>query len=291
MPEGHTIHRLARQFADTMLGQRLEVSSPQGRFIDGAALLHGHTPVAAHAHGKHFFLEFDHELSLNVHLGMYGAWTFGGDHTFVAASSLGAPRKVGERETGRQDTSPPAPRPTTRVRLVGEHGWADLVGASICRVQTPEEVDATVGAMGPDPLNPASSADDFVRNCAGTRTAIGQVMMDQTRIAGIGNIYRAEGLFRAGLDPYTPAKFVPEETLRILWDDEVFLMGLGVEQGKIITTAPQHRVGVELADSWPEHAYYVYQRHGEACRVCGQDSIVLSEMANRKLYRCMVCQR
>lgn len=296
MPEGHTIHRVARQFTDTFVGHRLQVSSPQGRFADGAALLDGHTPVAARAHGKHFFLEFDHELILNVHLGMYGAWTLGGDETFNAASSLGAPRKMGEREVARElddvpYTGPPEPRPTTRVRLVTEHGWADLVGASVCRVQTPAERAATIATMGPDPLGPEPGAEEFLEHCASTRTAIGAVLMDQSRVAGIGNIYRAEGLFRAGLDPYRPACEVDETILRALWEDEVFLMRLGVEQGRIITTAEAHRPGVSLGEAWPEHAYYVYQRQGLDCRVCGNDSIVVTSMAQRKLYRCATCQR
>ncbi|WBL18425.1 Fpg/Nei family DNA glycosylase [Citricoccus sp. NR2] len=297
MPEGHTIHRVAQQFTDTFVGQRLRVSSPQGRFVDGAALLDGHTPVSARAHGKHFFLTFDHELILNVHLGMYGAWTLGGDETFTAASSLGAPRKIGEQEIARGHddgdsySGPPEPRPTTRVRLVTEHGWADLVGASVCRVQTPAEMAGTVAAMGPDPLGDEPGVEDFLHQCSSTRTAIGTVLMDQSRVAGIGNIYRAEGLFRAGIDPYRPANEVDETTLRSLWDDEVFLMQLGVEHGRIITTAPEHRPGVDLAEAWPEHAYYVYQRQGMSCRVCASDSIVISSMAARKLYRCTVCQR
>ena len=71
MPEGHSIHRLARQFQDVFVGAPVRASSPQGRFADGAALLDGHMPTRAWAHGKHFFLDFDHGLTLNVHLGMY----------------------------------------------------------------------------------------------------------------------------------------------------------------------------------------------------------------------------
>lgn len=297
MPEGHTIHRVAKQFEDTVVGQSLQVSSPQGRFADGAALLDGHRAVAATAHGKHFFLRFENELTLNVHLGMYGAWTFGGDETFSAASSLGAPRKMGEQEIKDDDArpgsyqGPPTPQPTTRVRLVSEHGWADLVGASICRVLTPPEVKDVVGAMGPDPLVAGEDPQPFFDACTKTRTPIGQVLMDQHRIAGIGNIYRAEGLFRCHIDPYLPAKELSEETLRELWDDEAHLMRIGVDQGKIITTRAEDRPGVDLQHAWPHYANYVYQRQGQPCRVCGKDAIVVSEMASRKLYRCLSCQQ
>ena len=113
MPEGHSVHRLARQFGDVFAGERLTVSSPQGRFAPGAALLDGHVLAGAIAHGKHLFLEFDHGLVLHVHLGLYGAWDFGGDSTFRGASSIGAPRKVGEREVYDDGWRP---RPPTPVR-------------------------------------------------------------------------------------------------------------------------------------------------------------------------------
>ena len=91
MPEGHSVRRLARQFADVFGGQALAVSSPQGRFAAGAALLDGHAMIESQAHGKHLFLHFDHALVLHVHLGLYGAWDFGGDAAFRGASSIGAP--------------------------------------------------------------------------------------------------------------------------------------------------------------------------------------------------------
>ena len=87
MPEGHSVHRLARQCGDVFVGERLAVSSPQGRFTQGAALLDGHTLTGSVAHGKHLFLEFEHGLILHVHLGLYGAWDFGGDDHFRGASS------------------------------------------------------------------------------------------------------------------------------------------------------------------------------------------------------------
>lgn len=105
MPKGHSIHRLVRQMNDVFARQKLEVSSPQGRFVDGAKLLDGQVMERAFAHGKHLFLAFEHQRFLDVHLGIYGAWTFGGDSEFAGASSIGAPRKVGEREQGSLSSS------------------------------------------------------------------------------------------------------------------------------------------------------------------------------------------
>jgi formamidopyrimidine-DNA glycosylase len=231
VPEGHSIHRLARQFGDVFAGQPLAVTSPQGRFAAGAALLDGRTLLRSAAHGKHLFLHFDHGTVLHVHLGLYGAWDFGGDSEFRGASSIGAPRKVGEREVPDDGadgdtpgyTGPPAPVGAVRVRLAGSHGWADLRGATTCAAITEAEADAVLARLGPDPLqnsDPLGSPDslrdpdsppgggggrgDFVRRLLARRTPLASLLMDQKVIAGVGNVYRAEVLFRRRLDPWLP---------------------------------------------------------------------------------------
>ncbi len=79
MPEGHSIHRIAKQFEAHFVGDVVQASSPQGRFAEGAAVLDGRRLVAARAVGKQMFLEFDGDVWLRVHLGLYGAWDFAGD--------------------------------------------------------------------------------------------------------------------------------------------------------------------------------------------------------------------
>src|SRR5690606_30069690 len=79
MPEGHSVHRIARQFERNFVGRPVAVSSPQGRFADGAALIDGSEMRRAMAVGKQMFLEFDGERWLRVHLGLYGAWDFAGE--------------------------------------------------------------------------------------------------------------------------------------------------------------------------------------------------------------------
>lgn len=299
MPEGHSLHRLARQVQDVFGGQALRASSPQGRFADGAALLDGQVLERAWAHGKHFFADFSGGLTLNVHLGLYGAFSFGGDETFAAASSIGAPRRIGEREirsSPHDDGAPPSaavpppPGPTVRLRLVSAHGWADLVGPSTCRVLTPPEVAEVTAKLGPDPLND-DDPEPFLRKAGRTRRPIGVVLMDQAMVGGISNIYRAESLFRAGIDPWRPAADVGEPGLAALYADNQALLREGVRLGRIVTTRERHRPGVPAEQAWPEHANYVYQRQGLACLVCGGDTVVTEDMANRRLYRCTACQR
>ena len=153
-------------------GERLAVSSPQGRFAAGAALLDGHAMVPASAHGKHLFLHFEHALVLHVHLGLYGAWDFGGDtHVPRRLQHRRAPQGGGA-EVGRRGrrccsppyAGPPAPVGAVRVRLAGNHGWADLRGATTCEAITEAEAAAVLDRLGPDPLhNAGGSRDDFVR--------------------------------------------------------------------------------------------------------------------------------
>ncbi|KRE80200.1 Fpg/Nei family DNA glycosylase [Arthrobacter sp. Soil763] len=314
MPEGHSIHRLARQFADVFVAERLAVTSPQGRFAQGAALLDGHVLTASAAHGKHLFLTFDHGLVLHVHLGLYGAWDFGGDAHFRGASSIGAPRRVGEREVsggpGPESVyaGPPAPVGAVRVRLASAHGWADLRGATTCETLTEAEAEAVTARLGPDPLrNLPGDRDGFIAALAAKRSPLARLLMDQKVIAGVGNVYRAELLFRQRLDPLLPGTALDAEAAGRLWDDTVAVMSDGVRDGRIVTTAPRYwtsaraggtgvvgdgGLGARSAGTLPEpgDAHFVYRRHGLECRDCG-GTVALAEHAARKLYWCPACQR
>ncbi|MFJ4207462.1 Fpg/Nei family DNA glycosylase [Paenarthrobacter sp. NPDC089675] len=294
MPEGHSIHRLARQFQDVFAGRRLKVSSPQGRFSEGAARLDGHLLMEAVAHGKQLLLKFDHDLFLHVHLGLYGAWSFGGDKTFAGASSIGAPRRIGERESGSSEAEPeyngpPEPVGAVRVRLVSDHGWADLRGATTCAAITLDEAAAVLGRLGPDPLrNRPGDREEFIRRLRKRKTAVALLMMDQTVLAGVGNIYRAEVLFRQAVDPWTPGSALDAETAGRLWDDAVATMSDGVRDGKIVTTPPALWTSGAGKASDAE-AHFVYKRQGLPCRACGTE-VGMAEIGARKLYWCPGCQ-
>jgi endonuclease-8/formamidopyrimidine-DNA glycosylase len=262
--------------------------------------------TAATAHGKHLFLEFDHGPVLHVHLGLYGAWNFGGDATFRGASSIGAPRKVGEQEVYDDDDAepaferaaampayagPPEPVGAVRVRLVGGHGWADLRGATTCAAITGAEAAAVLARLGPDPLrNLPGDRDVFAATLAGKRTPVASLLMDQKVIAGVGNVYRAELLFRQRLNPWLPGAGLSPEAARRLWDDTVAMMSDGVRDGRIITTPPPYWGGAPDVLPEPEEAHFVYRRHGQDCRDCGT-AVALTELGARKLYWCPQCQQ
>ena len=304
MPEGHSVHRIARQFALHFVGKCITASSPQGRFAAGAAQLDGHLMVDAKAVGKQMFLEFDNGLWLRVHLGLYGAWDFAGNFTADATgprdsrgedslTSIGAPRvarlRMSEQETASPDADsfPPDPIGAVRVRLLTDDTVADLRGPTACEVLTPDQVQAAIDKLGPDPLIDSAKIGEerFVASVRKTSTPIGLLLMDQSVVSGIGNVYRAELLFRARLDPHKPGKDVPEETLRALWKDWTKLLTLGVQTGQMMTMDGLSKKKYEAALANREDRHWVYHRTGEPCRICGTP-IVMELVAGRKLYYC-----
>ncbi|OCG75667.1 Fpg/Nei family DNA glycosylase [Microbacterium sediminis] len=338
MPEGHSVHRIARQFSRNFVGRRVRASSPQGRFAEGAALLDGREPTRARAVGKQMFLAFEGDLWLRVHLGLYGAWDFAGeilvDPTIASANgrmgqtnqrgtvldepiyddagensltSIGAPRKtrvhvrMSEQTKGLDEADglaapdaewPPPVVGQVRLRLLTDATCADLRGPTACVVETGEQVQAVIDRLGPDPLvgDPAENEERFVRAVRRRNVAIGQLLMDQAVVSGIGNVYRAELLFRAGLDPHTPGKVIPEETLRGLWRDWDALLRIGVETGQMMTMDGLEGEAWRRAMASRDDRHWVYHRAGLPCRVCGTE-IALEEMQARKLYWCPGCQR
>lgn len=317
MPEGHSVHRIARQFALHFVGKRVAASSPQGRFAAGAAQLDGHVMTLAKAVGKQLFLEFDHDLWLRVHLGMYGAWDFAGDITADATiasaagrmgqtnqrgtvvgafedslSSIGAPRRTRLRMAEQEvetalGTFPPEPIGAVRVRLLTDATCADLRGPTACEVLTPDQVQAVIGKLGPDPLvdEPAEAEERFLAVVRRKPTPICLLLMDQSVVSGIGNVYRAELLFRARLNPHIPGRDLPEETIRALWRDWDHLLRVGVATGQMMTMDGLSPEAYDGAMASRSDRHWVYHRAGLPCRVCGTP-IVMEEVGGRKLYWC-----
>jgi endonuclease-8 len=112
--------------------------------------------------------------------------------------------------------------------------------------------------------------------------------MDQAIFAGIGNIYRAELLYRAGQDPFAPGKEVPEKILNALWRDAVKLMTDGMVDRRIVTVRAKDRPHPK-GKAQPSEVHYVYRRHGQPCFVDGT-TIQRQDLAGRTLYWCPTCQ-
>jgi endonuclease VIII len=267
VPEGHTLFRLARDQSLAFAGRPVHVTSPQGRFAAGATLLDGRVLDEVTSYGKHLFACFGAD-TLHVHLGLYGSYTSG---------------------TG----VPPAPRGALRMRWEGEGPdglgvWTDLRGATACEVLTTAEVDRILDRLGPDPLRPRTDGTRAHRRISGSRTAIGALLMDQSVLAGVGNVYRAELLFRHRVSPFRPGRDVDADLWARMWADLVVLMRAGVRMGRIVTTRPEDRTRRRGAVV-REDAHYVYRRTGLPCRICGTE-VRTEPMVGRNLHWCPVCQ-
>jgi endonuclease VIII len=257
VPEGHTVRRLALDHEELFAGSPLAVSSPQGRFV-GASLVDGQVLKGTDAYGKHLFYVFPNDRLVHVHLGLYGKYTTG-------------------------ELPAPEPRGLIRMRLVGATHWSDLRGPGACEVIDPDQVATLTRRLGPDPLRRDADPGEAWARVHRTRAPIAGLLMDQTVMAGVGNVFRAEVLFRARLAPYTPGRDVPKETFDALWADLVKLMRAGVRANRIVTTSPEHRP--RRGTVRREDAHYVYRRTGLPCRICGTP-IAHAVLQGRNLFWC-----
>lgn len=264
MPEGHTIHRLARQQQRLFGGRQLLVSSPQGRFSAGAALLDGHLLLRTEAIGKHLLQHYRDAPALHVHLGLYGKFATG---------------------TGE----PPAPVGALRLRLVAGDAWTDLRGPTACELIEPAEIAALFARLGPDPLRPDANPARAYQRISRSRVPIAALLMDQQVVAGIGNVYRAELLYRHLIDPFLPGRALGAGRWLELWTDLVNLMRSGARSGRIETVRAEHRAR-KRGPLERSEAGYVYRRAGLPCRVCGT-AIRTEPLVGRNLFWCPSCQR
>jgi len=267
LPEGHTLHRLARSHQKLFGKAPVEVSSPQGRFAASAAMVDGQVLRRAEAHGKHLFHRYGPNLVVHVHLGLYGTFTEG---------------PVPAEE----------PRGLVRMRLVGATGFTDLRGPTACELLTDDEVKAIQARLGQDPLRRDADPEQAWDRLSRSRTPVAAALMDQKVIAGVGNVYRAELLFRHGVDPMLPGRSLPREQWDAMWSDLLVLMRDGVRKGRIDTVRPAHDPKVTgRAPRVDRHGgeVYVYRRAGQPCLVCGTE-VARADLAGRNLYWCPSCQ-
>lgn len=257
MPEGHTIHRAARDLKRALSEQVLTVTSPQGRFAGGASILDGRTCQSVEAYGKHLIIGFEDEVWLHIHLGLFG--------------------RIRRRKLPIVE-----PQGAVRVRLVSGTHVVDINGPTICTNLDQAERELLINRIGPDVLRddaiPALALDRIGRS----RAPIGRLLMDQSVISGIGNIYRTELLWRAGIHPDTPGKAINQAALEALWTDAKQLLALGVKRNAIITA---------------DHAMRSRTRYGERTNIFGKQQcpaceqrVRRIEIAGRRAFLCDVCQ-
>jgi endonuclease-8 len=267
VPEGHTIHRLALRHTELFAGRRLRASSPQGRFVAGAAAIDGRVLRSASAYGKHLLHDYGNAGTVHIHLGLYGKFS---------------------------DGRPPVPPPVgeVRLRLSNRSHWLDLRGPAACELLDPPQVAALLARLGPDPLradsDPAAAYDRIARSAR----PIAALLLDQSIVAGAGLIFVLETLFRAGIAPTAPGRSVTPEAWRELWADLRALMSEAVVSGRIDTVHTVHTpAAMGRAPRIDRHGgeVYVYRRAGQPCLVCATP-VSAATLAGRNLFWCQVCQ-
>jgi endonuclease-8 len=261
MPEGNTIHWLARRHNRDYAGKRVRVSSPQGRFEKEANRLDRRVFLEAEAYGKHLFHHWRHGLIVHVHLGMAG-WFY--------------------RHTG----DPPAPRPSVRMRLSAPGVTTDLIGPPACEIVTEAKRDEILARLGPDPLRGDFDPERVWKNLRRRSRPIGDALLDQKVMAGVGNIYRNEALFLAGIRPLRRTARVRREEWERLWRILRDLMRRGAAGGRIVTIEPgekPHPFAARVAGD----DFYVYQQ--SRCRRCGGPLREMTVSA-RRMFACSRCQ-
>ncbi len=251
MAEGDTILRLARRFEQTLLGETVAATAPNPR---GKAArverLDGQRLESVEATGKHLVLGFG-ELSLHSHLGMSGGW-----HIYGRGAAWRRPRRsawavlTSERWDAVQFGGP-----TIEVMSAAKmrrNPQITHLGPDILAEEFDEE--AVVGALRADPAR-----------------GLGDALLDQHLVAGIGNIFKSEACYAARIDPWRPVGDLSEAELREVIGDARKLMLAAVQSGR--------------------HPFKVYRRRGGVCPSCrGPVSSRGQGDANRTTYWCPRCQ-
>jgi endonuclease-8 len=293
MPEGNEIHRWAERHQAAFAGKPVLVDGPQGRFLD-SDVLHGRKLLQVRAVGKHLGYDFGKDRILHIHLGLQGDFTEGSGPLppvkgalrlrMWSAAKVKLPAAPGVSKRHAWYSSDDG---TGHLRPE-QIAWVELRGPMDCSVWTNAQWDLLLDRLGPDPLN-GDGPQKAIERIAKSKKPIGIMLMEQDIMAGIGNIYRAELLFRARQSPFTPGREVAPAVLKQIWKEAAPLMRAGMIDRRIVTTLPKdrdHKRGpVQVGD---EH--YVYRRNGQPCRICGTKVMKREGFAGRNLFWCPVCQ-
>ena len=235
----------------------LLVSSPQGRFSEGASLLNKGCWEAVEAFGEHLLYKFQDNYALHIHLGLFG-------------------------RIRKKKLPLTPPRGAVRVRLVGTTHHVDINGPTICRVLDQSGIEALIKRIGPDVLRPDADPEIAFQKIHRSKAPIGRLIMDQSVMAGIGNIYRSEILWRQGINPEIPGNTITWQTFKRIWDDAANLLAIGVKRNAIVTVEDELVFKKRISKS--------YNIFGQAhCPNCN-GNIRRFKINNRRTFVCDTCQ-
>ena len=256
MPEGDTIHYAARRISPLVEGLVPDIAHPNPRLRGERwpEKLAGRSVTSVDAHGKHLFVRFDGGLTIHSHLRMTGAW--------------------GAYSDGRRWRRAPS-----RAWLVLKTARGEVVqfDGPVLELLTDSRTrfDPRLAALGPDILAPQLDERRFLRRLRedDQTRSIGDALLDQRTIAGIGNMWKCEGCFAAGIDPWRPTGDVSDDEARAI----VRATRPGMQQSALDGKQHLHRV--------------VYKQAGRPCPRCGEQIVRRGQGDdNRVTYSCPGCQ-
>jgi len=293
MPEGDTIHNAARRVGDALVGheiEAIETPQPRHRLDRWPERLAGRAVRSVEARGKHLLLRFDGGLTVHSHLRMGGAW-----------------RVYRRGERWRR-----SPRRAWLVLRTPGHEVVQFDGP-VLELMTDGRArsDPRIASLGPDVLAPEFDEAAFLRRLRedDPTRAIGDALLDQRNLAGIGNAWKSEGCFLAGVDPWRRVDDVSDADALGIVAALRPLMQRSVERGPQVVTyepgrppapdrAPMNALGrpeaarVPAGAAAPGRPTWVFARSGLPCRACGAPIRARGQRDdNRTTYWCPRCQR
>jgi formamidopyrimidine-DNA glycosylase len=265
MVEGHSVHRLAAAHTARLVGRAFKATSPNGRFTDGARAINNRSMSRIEAVGKNLLVffggpPFDNKAAdvVHIHFGMSGMWS-----------------------VHDENTAPPV-KGTTRLRLEG-HGLVSHLSAMTCVLGDESLWENKKKVLGEDPLREDSDPERLWPRVKASGKTIGFLLMDQSFFPGVGNIYRAEILFKSGVHPEVRGAELTRREFEVIWGHAVALLRRGFQCGSILTVDESEA----LALGKPKARRYIYNQ--SKCVRC--ETRVLSwDVAGRTCYACPTCQ-
>lgn len=262
MAEGPTVARWADQL-QVLVGETLvAVQAPQ-RWHERAQAVVGQQVTQVRSHGKNLLIHIGTDTVIRCHAMMYGSWQIG--------------------EAGMELAKPEA---RVRLRLRTARHEAVFFSGPVVEFLTAEEARThpKLATLGPDLLAPQFDRKEAWRRLQQRpQITIAEALLDQTIMAGIGNIWKSEGLYLAGLDPRRKVGEVRRDEVERLWDILIPLMQESRLTGRITT--------VPAAERSPGLWRWVYGRTGRACIHCeGVVQMILQGAGRRRTYFCPACQ-
>jgi len=258
MPEGDTILRAARTLNRALSGQKvIRAEAPGGRLR--VTPIVGQSITQVEANGKHMFIHFANRLTLHSHMGMHGSW-----HLY----------RPGERWRKSPNSA--------RIVLATEPFIAVCFTPQTLGLVAPSDVERVEARLGPDILSPDFDLNQAMRNLQGdAERPIGEAIMDQSRVAGIGNIYKSESLHAVRIHPLSAVGSLSDETLRSLLTTARKMMQFNVQPQVAVRRT---RAGTD--------GYAVYMRKEKACYACGAGiEMIRQGELKRSTYFCPYCQK